>query len=204
MILDCQACAATVNAEHVTDYIVPCEPESPDPATRYTVLKCPRCGRPFIVLEEDIGVGAEGWDGPHQIYPTRETTARAIPRQIAETFEEAMTCSRARAHTATAILCRKTLEGVCSDHGASKGSLKDSLARLRDSEIIDTRLFEWADALRLSGNEAAHDVNVTIPALEASDIVAFTKALLEYVYTYRARFEEFQARRKSRNKSNED
>ena len=33
---------------------------------------------------------------------------------------------------------------------------------MRDKGIIESRLYEWADALRISGNEAAHGVNVTI------------------------------------------
>ena len=58
------------------------------------------------------------------------------------------------------------------------------------------RLFNWADALRMQGNEAAHDVNVTISAQDARDLVEFAHALLEYVFTFSEKFEAFQARRK--------
>ena len=52
-----------------------------------------------------------------------------------------------------------------------------------------------SDALRISGNEAAHDVNVTTSPEDARDILEFTNALLEYVFTFRDKFEEFKKRR---------
>jgi hypothetical protein len=60
---------------------------------------------------------------------------------------------------------------------------------------IEGRLLEWAEALRNFGNEAAHDVGVTISAQDAKDIMTFTEALIEYVFTYRDQFERFKKRR---------
>ena len=67
---------------------------------------------------------------------------------------------------------------------------------MKTKGIIENRLFEWAEALRISGNEAAHDVQVTISPQDAKDIVDFTDALLEYVFTFRDKFNEFLERRK--------
>jgi hypothetical protein len=69
------------------------------------------------------------------------------------------------------------------------------LKELKDQGVIENRLYEWADALRISGNEAAHDVNVTISPDDAKDIIEFTNALLEYVFTFRDKFEAFKKRR---------
>ena len=52
--------------------------------------------------------------------------------------------------------------------------------------------YEWADALRISGNEAAHDISVTVSSDDSRDVIEFTKALLEYVFTFRDKFEEFK------------
>jgi hypothetical protein len=109
---------------------------------------------------------------------------------------------RSKAYTAAAIMCRKTLEGICAAHNAESRNLAQSLKVLRDNETIDRRLFEWAEELRLFGNEAAHDVNVTITASDAQDIVDFTRALIEYVFTFRDRFESFKQRRESKNQRN--
>jgi hypothetical protein len=76
--------------------------------------------------------------------------------------------------------------------------LVSSLKELKDKGVIENRLFEWADALRISGNEAAHDVTVTISPEDARDILEFTNALLEYVFTFRDKFEEFKKRRSAK------
>jgi hypothetical protein len=66
---------------------------------------------------------------------------------------------------------------------------------MRDRGVIETRLFDWAEALRLVGNEAAHDVVAGIHGQDAQDAIEFTNALLGYLYTFRDRFEAFKARR---------
>ncbi len=69
------------------------------------------------------------------------------------------------------------------------------LERLRDQGVIEGRLHEWADELRIVGNEAAHDVSVEVSAQDAADTLEFTRAVLEYAYTFRQRFERFRKRR---------
>jgi hypothetical protein len=95
-------------------------------------------------------------------------------------------------------MCRKTLEGICSAHGVQERTLKGSIAKLREKGVIERSLFEWADALRDSGNEAAHDVAVTVSGQDVGDLVEFTHALIEYVFTFQERFEAFRQRRESR------
>ena len=53
-----------------------------------------------------------------------------------------------------------------------------------------------AEELRLAGNAAAHEVDSGITLQDAGDLVHFTHALLEYVFTLRERFRQFQERRK--------
>ena len=49
--------------------------------------------------------------------------------------------------------------------------------------------------MRVAGNEAAHDVQVQVSPQDANDMLEFTRALLEYVFTFRRRFERFKERR---------
>ena len=74
-------------------------------------------------------------------------------------------------------MCRKTLEGICIEHKIKERNLANSLKKMKDQGIIESRLFEWADTLRISGNEAAHDLDVTVASDDARDIMEFTKAL---------------------------
>ena len=191
MLVECQNCEAIVDGEVIASYE---DYESAsDMNGKYSFLKCPRCARPFIMLQVDEGAG---WDMPARIYPAIEKgVSPAIPSSIALTYLEAQTCFRAKAYTATAIMCRKTLEGIAEEHKITVRNLASALKEMRDKGIIESRLYEWADALRISGNEAAHGVSITISPQDAKDILEFTNALLEYVFTFQDRFQQFKKRR---------
>lgn len=190
-VVDCPHCEAAVAAE-VLETLVAQSPEDLI-AFRYAFLKCPRCGAPLLTVQEDFG---PGWDDPVRVFPPRDQTlGYAVPSAIRTAFSEAQSCHPAKAYTAAAIMCRKAVEGLCEDQGAKGRNLAAKLKSLKDDGIIEQRLFEWADELRLSGNEAAHDVSVTVKKEDAGDLLEFTRALMEYVYTFGAKFQEFKKRR---------
>ncbi len=60
---------------------------------------------------------------------------------------------------------------------------------------MDGLLAEWADALRLLGNESAHFTGKEVSREDAEDSLAFGEALLDHLYVLRERFAEFQSRR---------
>ncbi|MNR52040.1 hypothetical protein D3C85_1718150 [compost metagenome] len=74
-------------------------------------------------------------------------------------------------------------------------NLSLSLKKMKEVGLIDERLFEWSDALRIVGNEAAHGVGVSIAQPDARDTIEFTNAILDYMFSYRDRFEQFKKRR---------
>jgi len=92
-------------------------------------------------------------------------------------------------------MCRKTLEGVCAAHGIEERGLLPSLKRMRAEGLIDDRLYEWADQLRIVGNEAVHDVKITVSREDSRDTLDFTRAIAEYLFAYRMKFERFKQRR---------
>jgi hypothetical protein len=87
------------------------------------------------------------------------------------------------------------LEAICHEHGVKGRNLAQSLEELKTNGVIESRLFQWAELLRIAGNEAAHDVAADISAQDAKDLIDFTDALLQYVFTFRDRFDEFVERR---------
>jgi hypothetical protein len=195
MIVECTHCRAFVDAkEHGSfGYYVPSAGSG-----RYALLACSKCEAPMVVRQVNVGNLADGdiWDTPERIFPSSEQRANPkAPADIRIAFEEACSCHRARAYTAAAIMCRKTLEGVCEAHGVKERTLAASLKKMKDTSLIDDRLFEWSDALRLLGNEAAHGVGKTISETDASDILEFSNAILDYLFSYRDRFEAFKKRR---------
>jgi hypothetical protein len=161
--------------------------------SKVALVHCPVCHEPLLAYQDDWG---QGWGKPVRLYPPRDREfGDAIPKDIARAFLEARMCFRIKAFTAAAIMCRKTLEGICLVHGIKSGTLADKLEKLKDNSVIENRLFEWAEALRTMGNEAAHGVESIISPEDAKDTLEFTEALIEYVFTYRDKFEEFKKRR---------
>lgn len=192
MILECKKCEALVNAELVASYDYQSDTWG---SGKFSLLKCPRCEGPFLTDEDS-------WFGLIPMYPPTDSHVNPnLPSPLKSAYTEAKSCFKSKAYTATALMCRKTLEGICVEHGAKGHNLVSSLKELKDKGVIESRLYEWADALRISGNEAAHDVNVTISPEDARDILEFTNALLEYVFTFRDKFEDFKNRRASKTRT---
>ena len=198
MLVECSDCGAIVDGIFIAEY----DHVENGISGTYTFLKCPKCEGPFVMLyvfdEDPFGP-------PEKIYPSPIMgLSPAVPGSIQLAYNEARACLRAKAYTATAIMCRKTLEGIANEHKVTSHNLVGALKEMRDKGIIENRLYEWADALRMSGNEAAHDVNITVSQQDAKDILEFTNALLEYVFTFRDKFEKWKARRELRNNHPDD
>ena len=191
MLLECKYCEAVVDAKLLSSYDY-CDEEM-DVPIKYSFLRCPKCSSPFLAYQEG---NEEGWDEPSRLFPIQDKQVNPFfPEPIRNAYKEALACLKSKSYTAAAIMCRKTLEGICCVHGIKAKNLSLGLKEMKSKGVIESRLFVWAEALRISGNEAAHDVQVTILAQDAKDIVAFTDALLEYVFTFRDKFKEFKERR---------
>lgn len=189
MLAECGRCDVSIDAVIEGRY---CFGEEGMPEETVVLGRCPRCNEPVLLRFDEIS-------NPVQIYPAPDrAVSRSVPPAIRECFQEARDCFRTNAHTATALMCRRTLEAVSRDHAVNEQSLAAALKAMRDKGIIESRLFDWADALRLVGNEAAHEVQQAIQGQDAQDVLEFTNALLEYLYTFRDRFDAFQKRRDDR------
>jgi hypothetical protein len=75
--------------------------------------------------------------------------------------------------------------------------LAKAITILKDEEIINEQLFEWANELRLSGNEAAHNIQSTFSNQDAKDILDFTIAILDFSYSFQEKFNQFKQRREA-------
>lgn len=190
MILECERCETLVEAEVLASYI---DQDSEEPEGKWTFTRCPKCSLPMLAVQSGDPLID---DLPTRVFPPLiRHLGMSVPRTMRTAYSEAQICFRAKAFTASAIMCRKVLEGLCNEHGITERGLAASLKKLRENGIIESRLFEWAEELRTLGNEAAHGVNASISKQDANDIIEFTEALVEYVFTYRDKFEEFKKRR---------
>ncbi|MFF5590109.1 DUF4145 domain-containing protein [Streptomyces hygroscopicus] len=145
---------------------------------------CTKCGGLLLAFEEDLG---DRWDGePWVVWPRRQhrTLSPKIPESLRQAHEEARKSFSAKAYTAAAVMVPRTLEGVCKDQNVEQeGSrpipLVKVLEALRSQDKIDGRLFEWAQALRILGNQGAHFTDAVVGREDASDGLALAEALLD-------------------------
>jgi len=197
-ILDCPECNAVVAAPVLGHYSF--LQDGPDVPIRYLFAKCPNCNAPMVAAQENYGDWGNDYhfDDAVRVLPSRPQVGVGVPNTVATFFEEASRSYGARAYSAATIMCRKSLEAVVAEHRVKASNLASGLKKLREEGIIEERLFEWADALRLAGNDAAHDVSSSVSQVDAKDTLDFTAALIEYIFTFRVRFERFMARRSSK------
>lgn len=179
------------------------EPDSPEWVEhRFKTLRCSRCDQPTLESwrsESDWEYTPGVWLKSGVLYPSTTTrTHPAIPQSVATSIAEARRCAGANAWTATAILTRRTLELVAHDLGFRERTLASSLEGMRTSGKIDGRLFEWANELRLAGNGAVHDVDSQIDSTDARDMMDLVEAIVDYVYVFQARYQQFKNRRSRR------
>ncbi len=166
-----------------------------DPPTEFILYQCQRCGRPSLESRMDFGAGFED-DDPSLEFPAPRRLSYSIPQPLRREWEEARTCFGAKAYSACVVMVRRTLEGTSADQGVSKKNLAGALQELQKQGRIDGMLADWANALRVLGNQGAHFTGKAVSREDAEDSLAFTEALLDHIYVLRKRFEEFQARLK--------
>jgi hypothetical protein len=76
-------------------------------------------------------------------------------------------------------------------------SLHEALKDLKAQGKIDSRLFDWANILRKERNLGAHAGDEEVTKENAEDVLAFTIAIFEYVFTLSEKYAEFVARKAS-------
>jgi hypothetical protein len=185
----CHSCGYPSSA-HVAGKITG---EDDDGLFELSLIRCEHCDAASVVRQDEAGEAF-----PVEVWPRgpRALDDR-IPPGIRQSVTEARKCFESGSYLATAVLVRRSIEGFCADQGASHGMLHRALQDLVEREVIDERLLEWADGLRILGNVGAHFTKQSVSKQDASDAIDLIEALLDYVYVFAAKFEEFKARRNS-------
>lgn len=76
-----------------------------------------------------------------------------------------------------------------------KNPLYAALEEMRSAGLIKGRLLEWAQGLRVLGNDAAHFTVRSVSREDAEDALGLAEALLDYMYVLSAEFQKFRDRR---------
>jgi hypothetical protein len=193
MLIECPHCEARVDAKlhgERSTY----DPDNDPCPYRISILECPTCDQTIVALQEQY---EEDWGDPERLWPSpKRLISSTIPDTVRISLEEADRCFRVGAYSAAAVMCGRALEGVCVHFKTKNTNLYAGLKELRDTKVIDERLFTWGDELRKVRNLGAHASTEKVPKDDAKDVLNFLHAICDYVFVLSRRFESFIKRRK--------
>lgn len=176
-----------------------------DEGFRHAYLECPACKGGILVsqMEHYDGEGDFYWSNPYTLYP-KDTLLlnHNVPESVENAYSEALKCKSVNALNACIIMCRKTLEALCDDLGMSgkMEKLEKKLKSLVDKGFINTDIHNWSTLVRLKGNKGAHSLSNDITRKEIDDLMNFVKAIIEYIYVYKKKYNEFIQQQNIENK----
>lgn len=199
MIIECPYCENHVDAEVVGKH--ESVPEQIGVPYGIILVECPDCGVASLFSREYEQVSRDGdwdWGKPIQLWPNPPKYYKSnLPDIVRRSLEEANKCCKAKAYDACAVMCGRALEGICKAYKTKKKALGGGLKELRESGVIDGRLYEWSDELRLQRNVGAHASAIKVSKADAQDLLEFSEAICDYVFVLSKRFEEFKSRKQA-------
>lgn len=197
MLIECDRCRAIIDIQIIGSYIHEVQEDWME-NLKFSLCKCPQCTYPILIQQGyDYNYSNEeiDWGIPEKLYPSNLFHINPIiPDELKKGLTECIKCYKANAFTATAMMCRRTLEGFCLVKGIKERNLAIAIKKLKDQGIINEQLYEWANELRLAGNKAAHAINNEFEAIDAKDILDFTIAILDFTYSFKDKFDKFKTR----------
>jgi len=196
MIIECPYCESKVDGEVKGEH----ESYNPEEGSPFkaVLLKCPVCNNALLGGSdlEQTGPDTSGWSNLNRLWPQQETYINwEIPVIARNSLVEARSCFKARAYSACVVMSGRTLEGVCLHHSTKSKTLDNGLKELKDSGIIDDRLYQWGEELRKQRNIGAHATEENISKDDANDLLDFAQAICDYVFVLNAKFNRFMERK---------
>jgi hypothetical protein len=160
---------------------------------RVSCLVCRNCNQPTIVFEEQfigefpkgekISGGVISWRGFFWWPFLNIHSVRDVPTEITTILQEAKTCYSAQCYKASATMARRTLEAIIADKGATEKYLYQGIKKMKELEVIDKNLLEWATEVRLIGNAGAHfDPMDDVTRDDAKKVILFIEELVKFIY----------------------
>lgn len=221
-IVDCHICKAKVaateagHAERLTF-----DDDAGQPyGKRIFVGYCPSCGTILVgesdqIDFENFDAYEDRWSDIVRVFPQppKSFSSWRIPRVVTDSLNEADRSLQAGANIAACVMLGRALEALCRDILESKTSesetaakpkkrlmLGEGIKKLRDTKVIDDRLYDWSQQLQAFRNLAAHPEDISISREDAADLQTFVNAIVEYVYDLADRYDEFKTRAENRAK----
>lgn len=198
MLIECNNCEAKVDAKILAEHV---EDSEWGDSYKYSFVVCPVCKQALVSSQELVQVSNTDmdWGDADRVWPSpRKYLDYRLPDLVASSLKEAHECYKAKVYNSCAVMCGRAIEAICTEFNTKDKTLVGGLNELLKMQIIDKKIFAWAEALRLHRNIGAHAVKEKITKEEASDLLEFTDAICNYVFVLSKKFEEFIKRKKSR------
>lgn len=192
IIIDCPHCMVRVKAAART--LIPGEADE-----CFFLVQCPSCKSPLFgsaySFQDDYNDWH--WTNAERIWPAPAVTevSNVIPEPARRDIKDAQKCVSHGIYSAGAVLCGRALERLIKEKTGSAHMIGKGLKQLLDSGAIDQRLYEWAEALRRERNIGAHASDEEITKENAQDVIDFTIAIFDYVYTLSEKYAKYMARK---------
>lgn len=195
MIIECSYCESKVDGKVLAEH-VSCGPE--EPPFKASLLECPVCKNVILAGQDFVQTGPNEseWIGATRLWPEQDKYLDwRIPSLVSDSLSEAKKCYKAKAYSACAVMCGRTLEGICSEHKTRNKFLSGGLKELLDKQIIDKRIYNWGEALREHRNIGAHATKLKISKEDARDLLDFASAICDYIFVLTSKFKSFMKRK---------
>jgi hypothetical protein len=195
VVIDCPECALRVSAS-VKGFV-----KHTDTDHTVVLARCPSCEGPLVgftqIYQDDRGDWA--YDRAERLWPAPSSVELnpSIPERIRQDIKDAQKCIAHGIWSAAVVLCGRAVERLASEKAPGK-TLVMGLTELKAQGVIDDKLLQWANALRKERNLGAHATDEEVTKENATDVLAFTIAIFEYVYTLSEKYAEYSARKASK------
>lgn len=132
------------------------------------------------------------------------------PSDVSIAFNEGAICLAVGCWNAAGTMFRKCvdlaskaklpppLEGEKDSLAHQRGNLKARLSWLLEKNLLTTGIHDLSDCIREDGNDGAHSDYAALSKSEAEDLLEFTVAILERLYTEPGKIEAAKAKRVER------
>ncbi|TXH26040.1 MAG: DUF4145 domain-containing protein [Cyclobacteriaceae bacterium] len=138
--------------------------------------KCRNCEHHslFSMLDGDPDVS---WS----LYPKEIYIDESVPKGIKDAYLEALKIKKT-SKVAFVVMIRRALELLCKHESAVGRSLYEKINDLGAKDVIPKKLSQMADAIRLLGNDGAHENSGLLEEDDIEILDKFYSTIIEYVY----------------------
>jgi hypothetical protein len=191
IVIDCPDCQVRVKTKRVGSV-----PGGDDEV--FFLVQCPACrgaffGRTAAFMNDrshwELSVAERLWPAP-----LLAEIAPEIPERARRDIKDAQKALSHGIYSAAQVLCSRALIRLIKQK-AGASMIASGFAELKSRGIIDQRLFDWAEILRKERHIGTQSSEEDISREDAEDLIDFTIAIFDYIYTVTEKYEKYVARR---------